>query len=131
MLDHSSLGIFAALNDTAFQSAAITAVCALVGTYITVKYRTSLTKKTTGKPHDRLDTIFDGYEKLIFQQQQEMQRKSEAIDLLEKAVTRLSAELETTQELLKDARDDLIRSQQQNESLSRQLQQMKQEYAEG
>ena len=55
-----------------------------------------------------------------------MQRKSETIDLLEKAVTRLSAELETTQELLKDARDDLIRSQQQNESLSRQLQQMKQ-----
>ena len=52
MLDHSSLGILPRSMIRHSNLQAITAVCALVGTYITVKYRTSLTKnhRQTARP---------------------------------------------------------------------------------
>ena len=75
-----------------------------------------------------METIFDGYENLIKQQQTEVGRKGQIITSLEGVVRRLEQELETTREMLNVARDELKIATQQNEDLQTQLADMKANY---
>lgn len=79
-------------------------------------------------PKDRMETIFDGYEKLIAQQQLEIDRKGAVIGSLENVVRRLEEELGNTRELLKQARTELSTAREQNEKLKTQLSKMRAEY---
>lgn len=85
-------------------------------------------KRRTSKPRDRMETIFDGYEKLISQQQVEIERKGVVISSLENVVERLEQELTRTRELLNQAREELSTSREQNEELQMQLMDMKRDY---
>lgn len=125
----TSLAYFGAISnvDASVQAAIVTGVCAIVGTYLTVKYKDRVVAKG-GKPRDRMDTIFDGYEKLIEQQQEEISRKVQTISTLESAVVRLEAELDETRKLLTKARDELLESKEHNISLRHQLEAMKRDY---
>lgn len=118
-MDGSSQQVYVAL---------IAAIGGIVTTYLTVKYKDRVIKRTA-KPKDRMETIFDGYEKLIISQQQEISRKSVVISSLERVIDRLEDELHQTRELLNDAREELNRSVVQNEQLKSQLGGMKKDYA--
>lgn len=107
--------------------ALISAAAGIIATVITVKYKDRVVKRTD-KPKDRMETIFDGYEKLIVSQQEEIKRKSHVINSLEKVVDRLEDELNQTRTLLQDAREELEESTRQNQLLTKQLNGMKKDY---
>lgn len=114
--------------DPSVQAAIATGFFAVLGTYLTVKYKDRIVKKAE-KPKDRMETIFDGYENLIKQQQIEIGRKGQVITSLEGVVQRLESELATTRDLLSQAREEIKQSKDQNIELQEQLKEMKREYA--
>lgn len=114
--------------DSTVLAAVATGFFAVIGTYITVRYKDRIITKAD-KPKDRMETIFDGYENLIKQQQTEISRKGLVITSLEGVVQRLEDELKTTRELLVVARDELKTAEQQNRDLTVQLREMKESYA--
>lgn len=105
------------------QAAIATGIFAVIGTYLTVKYKDRIIQKK-----DRMETIFDGYENLIKQQQIEIGRKGQVITSLEGVVNRLEKELAVTRKLLDAARDELAIATKHNKDLKTQLGQMKDEY---
>lgn len=115
--------------DPSVQAAIATGVFAVIGTYLTVKYKDRIIQKAD-KPKDRMETIFDGYENLIKQQQLEITRKGQVITSLEGVVDRLEKELVVTRKLLDAARDELKTAQVHNVELRDQLGLMKQQYRE-
>jgi len=119
---------FAALSvGESVQAAIATGIFAVIGTYLTVKYKDRIIQKAD-KPKDRMETIFDGYENLIKQQQIEIGRKGQEITSLEGVVQRLEQELTVTRELLAAARDELKMAEVHNKDLRHQLGIMKKEY---
>lgn len=87
-------------------------------------------RKKASAPKDRMETIFDGYEKLITQQQAEIERKGSVITSLENVVQRLEDELAKTRTLLNEAREDLSNTREQNEELKTQLLDMRKQYSD-
>lgn len=127
---NNAISTFAATTagiDPSVQAAIATGVFAVIGTYLTVKYKDRVIKKAD-KPKDRMETIFDGYENLIKQQQIEIGRKGQVISSLEGVVQRLEQELQVTRELLGAARDELKMAEKHNRELRIQLEGMKTEY---
>lgn len=116
--------------------ALIAAIAGIITTWLTVKYRNRIvTKNAPHKPKDRMDTIFDGYEKLILQQQQEIDRKQVVIGNLEDIVDNLERELNASREtlastksLLAEAKHELRVAKDQNIKLTEQLAAMRKEY---
>lgn len=113
--------------DASVQAAIATGIFAVIGTYLTVKYKDRIVQKAD-KPKDRMETIFDGYENLIKQQQIEIGRKGQVITSLESVVGRLEEELRVTRDLLGAARDELKQAERHNTELRSQLGEMKTEY---
>lgn len=113
--------------DPSVQAAIATGIFAVIGTYLTVKYKDRVINKAE-KPKDRMETIFDGYENLIKQQQVEIGRKGSVITSLEGVVDRLEQELAATRDLLTATRDELEMAKKHNKDLKTQLEQMKTEY---
>lgn len=113
--------------DPSVQAAIATGIFAVIGTYLTVKYKDRIINKAE-KPKDRMETIFDGYENLIKQQQVEIGRKGSVITSLEGVVDRLEKELAATRELLGATRDELETAKVHNRDLKVQLESMKTEY---
>jgi predicted nucleic acid-binding Zn-ribbon protein len=107
-------------------AALISTVGGVTATYITYVVAR---RRRVRAPRDRMDTIFDGYEKLIEQQQVEIERKGGVISSLENVVSRLEEELGKTRQLLNDTRTDLSTARDQNELLKVQLQEMRHDYA--
>lgn len=126
---NESIQTFAQISgiDPSVQSAIATGIFAVIGTYLTVKYKDRVVKRSE-KPKDRMETIFDGYENLIKQQQIEIGRKGQVITSLEGVVQRLEEELKMTRSLLTAAREDLVMAEKNNTDLQKQLDMMKQEY---
>lgn len=101
----------------------------IITTLLTVKYRGLVVKRgAPQRPKDRMDTIFDGYEKLILQQQQEIDRKQTVIQSLEDIVDNLERELVTTRQLLIATKDEVAETKRQNISLKAQLNHLRKEY---
>lgn len=115
--------------DSQVAVALIAAIGGIVTTWLTVKYKDRIIKKTApNKPKDRMDTIFDGYEKLILQQQQEIDRKQTVVGHLENIIENLERELATTRDLLATTKDELAETKQQNIALKSQLARMRKDY---
>ena len=113
--------------DSAVTTAMVTGIFAVITTWLSIRFKDKVKKPS--KPKDRMDTIFDGYEKLIVQQQSEIDRKGMVIQSLENVVDRLEQELTRTRMLLDEARTELNESKKQNKSLRHQLESMRKEYA--
>ena len=112
--------------------AIIAAIAGIFTTWLTVKYKDRVVRKASpAKPKDRMDTIFDGYEKLILQQQSEIERKQQVIESLESIVTTLEQELATTRELLTTTKDEVAHTKRQNGDLKTQLARMRRDYGLG
>ncbi len=104
----------------------------IVTTYLTVKYKDKYFKpKIKTKPISRIDTIFDGYEKLIKQQQIDIDRKSLFADQLQKVIEQLRTDLDKTEDLLAQTRVELSREKERSKDLHEQLNSMKREYSKG
>lgn len=115
--------------DSQIAVALIAAIAGIITTWLTVKYKDRVVKKTaTSKPKDRMDTIFDGYEKLILQQQQEIDRKQLVVDHFEKIIQNLEDELATTRDLLQTTKTELAETKRQNGELKNQLTRMRKDY---
>ncbi len=108
----------------------ISTVGGIVVTYLTVKYKGKVVK-ARGKakaPKDRMENIFDGYERLIIQLTTDMERKETSINRMEGIISELEVELGKTKELLNETRHELHESQSHKRELSDQLKAMRREY---
>ncbi|MFA5172580.1 MAG: hypothetical protein WC426_13545 [Sulfuriferula sp.] len=109
--------------------ALIAAIGGIVTTWLTVKYKDRIIKTNApSKPKDRMETIFDGYEKLILQQQSEIERKGSVIESLENIIDNLERELVTTKELLATTKAEVAETSSQNIQLKDQLKKMRIDY---
>lgn len=109
--------------------AIVTTFGGIITTYMTLKIRQLVINKAKDRaPRDRMETIFDGYENLIKQQQTDIDRKTCIITALEGIVERLQAELNETRHVLASAKNELVATQNQNTYLQSQLDSMKKEY---
>lgn len=110
--------------------AIIAAVGGIATTWLTVKYKDRIIRRTVSpqRPKDRMDRIFDGYEKLIIQQQHEIDRKTSVISSLENIVEKLEQELATTKDLLSETKSEVAETRQQNSELKTHLQRLRVEY---
>lgn len=102
----------------------------IITTWLTLKYRDRIAlRNREQKPKERMDTIFDGYEKLILQQQTDIERKATQIVNTQKIVEQLQKELDDTRELVRQQQDELDESRELNLALQTQLAEMKKEYS--
>lgn len=106
--------------------ALIAGIFGVITTWLTIKYKDRVVK--TQRPKDRMETIFDGYEKLILQQQAEIDRKTSVINSLEGIVGRLEQELMRTRQLLDTAQEELQETKKGNALLKSQFDTMRRDY---
>jgi flagellin-specific chaperone FliS len=112
------------------QTQIITAVISALGgitvAIVAVAFKDRVVAKR--QPKDRMETIFDGYENLIRQQQLDIQRKEEQLVRTQTIIERLQAELDTTRIIVAKQQAELDLSKSTNEELVEQLSQMKKHY---
>lgn len=107
----------------------IIVIGSVITTLITVKYTNGVKNKNkAAPPRDRMDTIFEGYEKLITQQQEDIERKTSLIQSLEGLVEQLRKDLDKTTGLLERARTEVREAKESNKEMARQLGVLKQDY---
>lgn len=104
----------------------------VVTTYLTVKYKNKIIKPTEdknedGTPKTRMDVIFDGYEKLIKQQQEDILRKEKQLTQTQSLIDRLQAEIDETRDIVKEQQKQLNEQKELNRQLKEQLNLMKQD----
>lgn len=121
------------MSQPAFDGSIVVALIAAAGgiitTWLTVKYKDRVVKRATpGKPKDRMETIFDGYDKLILQQQVEIDRKGVVIHHLEGIVDNLERELATTRDLLTATKEEVAETKRHNAELKAHLVSIRKEY---
>jgi chromosome segregation ATPase len=110
---------------------AISVVGAIIVTYLGVKYKDYIIVGNRNKaPKDRMDTIFDGYEGLIKQQQSDIDRKSRQLDQTQVIIERLQHELDETKKIVQQQRQELDDSKEANKQLIQQLAHMKAQYGD-
>lgn len=101
----------------------------VITTYLTVKYKDRVIKKgKDNAPKDRMDTIFDGYENLIKQQQEDILRKQRQLEDTQSIIERLQDEIDQTREIVRLQRVELETYKLTNKQLIEQLEQMKRNY---
>jgi hypothetical protein len=111
--------------------AIISGVVAIIVTYLTVRYKDYIIVGNKDKaPKDRMDTIFDGYESLIKQQQVDIDRKSKQLDQTQIIIERLQNELDKTKQIVQQQQQELNDSKDSNKELIKQLSQMKAHYGD-
>lgn len=103
-------------------------VGSVVTTFLTLKYKSSImgkNKKDDKEPRTRMDTIFDGYEKLIQQQQEDIIRKQQQLDKTDELIDRLQDELDETRSIVQRQHAELDEQKRLNEQLKKQLEVMR------
>lgn len=110
---------------------AIIVIGSVLTTYLTVKYKDRVMgkdkKSENGEPRTRMDTIFDGYEKLIQQQQEDIARKQQQLDRTDDLIDKLQKDLDDTRAIVKRQHQELDEQKRLNDELKRQLSVMKRE----
>lgn len=109
-------------DTTGIWAAAISAVGGIVATYGAIQLRARIaTRNLRRQPKDRMETIFDGYEKLIRQQQLDIDRKAKQLDQTQLAITHLQDELDKTKDIIQQYQEELMASREANRELVTQL----------
>lgn len=108
----------------------ISAVSGVVIAYIVnVAAKKVQEKKEANNPKDRMEQMFDGYERLIKQKDVEDDRKVKAIQTLEKELDFTRKNVQRLERALIDTQAELEVSRQENEELRDMLNQMREEYS--
>lgn len=109
--------------------ALVSGVFGVIGTYITsVVAKKVQAKKAEKQPKDRMEQMFDGYERIIEAKDREDHRKAVLIKELQQAVDRMEDELIATRTSLNTTRNELVDSNLENKELHKMLHDMREEY---
>lgn len=111
--------------------ALVSVIGSVIVTYLTVKYKNTITRKIRNEPKDRMDTIFDGYEKLIKQQQDDIQFKQLNIASLQIIIDKQREQIEESQHMIDTLKQELENARTRNLDLQDQLSHMKEDYKHG
>jgi len=85
--------------------------------------------KAAKQPKDRMEQMFDGYERLIKQMADEDERKARIIRDQQKEIVEMKLKLNAMEDNLATAQDDLIESHKSKQLLTKELHKMRQEYS--
>lgn len=85
-------------------------------------------KNKASKPKDRMESIFDGYDKLIIQQQDDIKSKTTHINHLQELIDKQREQLQESQEMIDGLKDELEIARGRNQELRDQLNLMKKNY---
>ena len=84
--------------------------------------------KSDKQPKDRMEQMFDGYERLIKQKDLEDERKASLIDELEEEIRMTRQMVKNLEHALAISQQELRRSREDNQELKDMLEQMREEY---
>lgn len=130
------------ISDTV-ATALISAFSGIVITYLTVYFRSkAVSLKNAGKPKDRMDLIFEGYEKLIKELQLDIDRKGKVITHFEELAEKYRKDIRASEDMIETLKDqidtleeeiiklkkELNDAQQARNGLEEQLKQMKKDF---
>jgi Na+-translocating ferredoxin:NAD+ oxidoreductase RnfG subunit len=114
----------------AVQIAIISMIGGVLIAYITnVVAKKVQEKKAEKQPKDRMEQMFDGYERLIKQMADEDERKARIIRDQQKEIAEMKIKLNAMEDNLANAQDDLIESHKSKQLLTKELDKMRREYS--
>lgn len=85
-------------------------------------------KKAEKQPKDRMEQMFDGYERLIKQKDAEDDRKQRYIKIIESELTATKLHVNKLEEAMERTNEELEQSRVENQQLRDQLDAMRKEY---
>lgn len=116
------------LNESIVISA-ISAVSGIAIAYIVnVMAKKVQEKKTENQPKDRMEQMFDGYERFIERQDKDIARKQQYINVIEKELTLTKEHVSRLESALESTKDELVRSREESDELRERLSAMRREY---
>lgn len=111
------------------QISIISAVSGIIIAYIVnVAARKVQANKAEKQPKDRMEQMFDGYERLIKQKDTEDDRKQHYIKTIEKELQLTKDHVATLESALELTSDELAKSRSENADLKKMLDAMRKEY---
>jgi len=111
------------------QISIISAVSGIVIAYIVnVAAKKVQEQKQKKQPKDRMEQMFDGYERLIKQKDLEDDRKQRYIKIIEDELTATKLHVGKLEEAMERTNDELTQSREENQQLREQLDAMRKEY---
>lgn len=101
----------------------------VITTYLTVIAAKKVQqKKAERQPKDRMEQMFDGYERLINAKDIEDQRKAKIISALQESIDNMEQELASTRHTLSTTQSELVNSNLENKELKKMLHEIRDEY---
>lgn len=111
------------------QIAIISMIGGIAVAYITyVSAKKVQAKKAEKQPKDRMEQMFDGYERLIKQMAAEDERKAQIIIAQQGEILKMKKQLTDMEKELQASQDDLIESHRTKITLTEELDKMRKEY---
>ena len=108
--------------------ALITGGLGVLGTWLTVKYKDHKAEKPA-KPKDRIETIFDGYEKLIREQEKAIVAKERQLEQSQGLLDQLQEELNRTREIVTMQQEEIQETREYNRALKQELASLKKQFS--
>lgn len=111
------------------QISIISAISGIIVAYIVnVAAKRVQEKKAEKQPKDRMEQMFDGYERLIKQMADEDERKAKIIHTQQVEINYMKKKLAEMEDNLQVAQDELIDSHQSKLLLTKELEKMRKQY---
>jgi len=107
----------------------ISAVSGVVIAYIVnVAAKKAQASKDKKQPKDRMEQMFDGYERLIKQKDAEDDRKQKYIKIIEEELRATKLHVQALETALAATNEELARSREESQQFQQQLDEMRKEY---
>ena len=116
------------MNDSVAVSLISAASGIVVAYIVNVAAKRVQARKEKQDPSDRMEQMFDGYERLIKQKDLEDERKARLIDELEEEIRMTRQMVKNLEHALAISQQELQRSREDNQELKDMLEQMREEY---
>ena len=105
---------------------AISGIC--IAYIVNVAAKKVQEKKAEKQPKDRMEQMFDGYERLIKQKDAEDDRKQKYIKVIEDELTATKLHVGKLEEAMERTNEELAQSREENRQLQANLEAMRKEY---
>ena len=116
------------MNDSVAVSLISAASGIVVAYIVNVAAKRVQARKEKQDPSDRMEQMFNGYERLIKQKDLEDERKARLIEELEEEIRRTRQMVKNLEHALAISQQELQRSREDNQELKDMLEQMREEY---
>lgn len=95
---------------------------------VNVQSKKVQSKKAKNQPKDRMEQMFDGYERFIQRQDIDIERKQQYINVIEKELALTKEHVKRLENALASTKSELVRSRDESEELRQRLNDMRIEY---